>query len=104
MESFGEQMRIPNAGCDVAGFVRWLLGQGRLNHDLSLVFLHPSLTLDLSLFRFHPSAHLGLSILPSFALPWSSPIHLLQPPSSAGNSLSSQVSSSCEVRAQFRFV
>ena len=53
MESFGEQLRTPNAGCDVAGFVRWLLGQGGLNHGLSLVFLHRSLTSDLSLFRLH---------------------------------------------------
>lgn len=54
MESFGEQMRIPNAGCDVAGFVRSLLGQCRLNRGLSLVFLHPSLTLDMSLFCSTP--------------------------------------------------
>lgn len=43
-------MRTPKAGCDIAGFVRWLLRQGSLNDGLSLVSLHPSLPLALSLF------------------------------------------------------
>lgn len=47
-------MRTPNAGCDIAGFVLWLLRQGSLNVGLSLVFLHPSLPLALSLFPLPP--------------------------------------------------